>query len=446
MSRILIVEDDDLIRGELARLLARAGHDTTETATVPAAEHDHELLAVDLVITDLRLPGRPGTDLIAMAAPVPVIVMTSYATVKSAVAAIQQGAADYVAKPFDPDELLLVISRVLDQVRLRRQVTALRADVARAFPIDGMIGSSPVMAEVASRIAKVAPTEATVLIRGESGTGKELAARAIHAGSPRREGPFVAVNCAAIPEGLIESELFGHEKGAFTGATAAQAGLVEAAGGGTLFLDEIGELPAAAQARLLRFVQESEVRRIGATRNRHVDVRVVAATHRDLARMVAERTFREDLYYRLRVVELVLPPLRDRGGDVRELAHQLLARTAGRLGHPELALTDEALAAITAHHWPGNVRELANALERAAILCDTGAITPELLALDPPSPAAPVAMPAAADESLGDYFLRFVREHERSLSETELARRLGISRKALWERRQRLGIPRLPRD
>ena len=445
MSCILIVEDDDLIRSELVRLLERAGHATTEAASVPAAERNPELAAVDLVLTDLRLPGRPGTELIAIVAPVPVIVMTSYATVKSAVAAIQQGAADYVAKPFDPDELLLVIGRVLDRARLRRQVTALRADVARAFPVDGMIGSSAAMGEVASRIAKVAPTDATVLIRGESGTGKELAARAIHAGSPRRDGPFVAVNCAAIPDGLIESELFGHEKGSFTGATAAQAGLVEAAGGGTLFLDEIGELPAAAQARLLRFVQESEVRRIGATRNRHVDVRVVAATHRDLARMVSEKTFREDLYYRLRVVELVLPPLRERGGDVLELARQLLARTAGRLGHPELTLTDDALAAIAAHHWPGNVRELANALERAAILCDTNAITPELLALDPPVATTP-SPPPVSGESLGDYFLRFVREHENELSETELARRLGMSRKALWERRQRLGIPRPPRS
>ena len=192
-------------------------------------------------------------------------------------------------------------------------------------------------------------------------------------------------------------------------------------------------------------MQESEVRRIGATRNRHVDVRVVAATHRDLARMVSEKTCREDLYYRLRVVELVLPPLRERGGDVLELARQLLARTAGRLGHPELALTDDALAAIAAHHWPGNVRELANALERAAILCDTNAITPELLALDPPVATTP-SPPPASGESLGDYFLRFVREHENELSETELARRLGMSRKALWERRQRLGIPRPPRS
>ena len=220
---------------------------------------------------------------------------------------------------------------------------------------------------------------------------------------------------------------------------------MEAAAGGTLFLDEIGELPLPAQARLLRFLQESEVRRVGATRSRHVDVRVVAATHRELARMVADKTFREDLYYRLRVVEIVLPPLRERGDDVQELAHQLLLRTAARLGHSGLAFTAESEAAISAHHWPGNVRELDNAIERAAILCDTGWITPELLALDAPGASLPGAAALPASDSLEDYFRQFVREHEQTLSETELARRLGISRKALWERRQRLGMPRAPR-
>jgi DNA-binding NtrC family response regulator len=297
------------------------------------------------------------------------------------------------------------------------------------------------MREVGGRIARAAPTDATVLVRGESGTGKELVARALHAGSPRRDGPFVAVNCAAIPDGLIESELFGHEKGAFTGAANTTAGLVEAASGGTLFLDEIGELPAAAQARVLRFLQESEVRRVGSTRSRRVDVRVVAATHRDLVRMIASGGFREDLYYRLHVLEIVLPPLRERGDDILALADHLLQRAATRLGRIDLVLTAEARQAIGAHHWPGNVRELDNALERAAILCDTGRITAELLALDPPPGAEPVAPPASG-ESLEDYFRRFVRDHEGELSETELARRLGISRKALWERRQRLRLPR----
>jgi two-component system response regulator AtoC len=447
MSRLLVVEDEPVIRGELVRLLARAGHDVGDADSVPSALRDHELASYDLILTDLRLPGAAGTELIGKAPGVPVVVMTSYATVKSAVEAMKAGAADYVAKPFDHDELLLVIARLLDQGRMRRQVAALRADVDRDYPVDGMVGGAPPMREVRARIDKVAPTDATVLVRGESGTGKELVARAIHAHSPREAGPFVAVNCAAIPDSLIESELFGHEKGAFTGAAAAHAGLVEAADGGTLFLDEVGELPPPAQARLLRFLQEAEIRRVGANRSRRVDVRVVAATHRDLPRMVQDKSFRDDLYYRLRVVEIVLPPLRDRGDDVIELARHLLARAARRLGRPGLELIDESIAAIRAHHWPGNVRELDNAIERAAILCDTGRITPELLALDdlvsPAAPAAPSAPPQG--ESLEDYFRRFVVDHQDEMSETELARRLGISRKALWERRARLAIPRRTR-
>jgi transcriptional regulator with PAS, ATPase and Fis domain len=286
-------------------------------------------------------------------------------------------------------------------------------------------------------------------VRGESGTGKELVARAIHEQSPRRDAPLVAVNCAAIPEGLIESELFGHEKGAFTGASAAHTGLIEAADGGTLFLDEVGELPAPAQARLLRVLQESEVRRVGGSRARRVSVRVIAATHRDLPQMVKEGAFRTDLYFRLRVFEILLPPLRERPDDLEELTRHLLERTEKRFGKGGLELTPEALAAVRAHHWPGNVRELDNAIERAVILCDTGRITPELLALDDVSAGESSdadLLDESADESAGaslqDYFRRFVLEHQDTLSETELARRLGISRKALWERRARFGLPR----
>ena len=445
MSRLLVVEDEPVIRGELKRLLSRVGHDVADADSVPAAERDHDLASFDLILTDLRLPGPPGTDLIARAGGTPVVVMTSYATVKSAVEAMKLGAADYVAKPFDHDELLMIVARVLEQGRMRRQVAALLADVDRDYPVDGMVGASPLMRDVRARIDKVAPTDATVLVRGESGTGKELVARAIHAKSPRRDGPFVAVNCAAIPDGLVESELFGHEKGAFTGAAAAHAGLVEAADGGTLFLDEVGELPPPAQARLLRFLQEAEIRRVGATRAVRVDVRVVAATHRDLPRMVQDRSFRDDLYYRLRVVEIALPPLRDRGDDVVELARHLLERAARKLGASSFELIDEAVAAIRAHHWPGNVRELDNAIERAAILCDTGRITGELLALDDAAPPSSSSPPPPAGESLESYFRRFVVEHQDDMSETELARRLGISRKALWERRARFGIPRRPR-
>ncbi len=439
MSRVLIVEDEPVIRMEARRMLTRAGYDVAEAASVQQAEADHDLASFDLVLSDLRLPGSSGTELIAKCAPSPVVIMTSYATVRSAVDAMKQGAADYLAKPFDNDELLLLVERVLRQGRLERQNVALKRDVERDYETKHMVGSCPAMEELFSRVRKVAPTAATVLILGESGTGKELVARAIHEQSTRSDAPLVAVNCAAIPEGLIESELFGHEKGAFTGAQAARTGLVEAADGGTLFLDEIGELPAAAQARLLRVLQEGEVRKVGATRSRKVDVRVVAATHRDLPAMVREGTFRQDLFFRLRVMEIVVPPLRERGVDVRLLAEHLLARAVARMHAPKAAFTPDALAAIDAHPWPGNVRELENAIERAVILCETGRITPELLGIDPAGDDTSVG---TEGDSLEDYFRRFVREHEATMSETELARALGISRKSLWERRHRLGLPR----
>jgi two-component system response regulator AtoC len=450
VHRILIVEDEPVIRGELKRLLARAGHEVAEAASVPEAVAEHAPLdAFDLIITDLRLPGPPGIELIALAAPAPVLVMTSYATVKSAVEAMKLGAQDYLAKPFDHDELLVVVKRLLGQVLLRREVEALRADLARSLPVAGMLGRSERMLHVIEHVRKVAPSDATVLVRGESGTGKELVARAVHAQSAREAAPLVVVNCAAIPETLMESELFGHEKGAFTGATAAHVGMFEAADGGTLFLDEVGELPPPVQARLLRVLQESEIRRVGAARPRRVDVRVIAATHRDLPQMVREGTFRSDLYFRLRVFEILLPALRERGDDLEELAHHLLKRTAARFGKADVSFTEQAWSAIRAHHWPGNVRELGNAIERAVILCDTGLITPELLALESVESSVPEATPAgdaaldgAEGSSLLDYFRRFVLDHQDTLSETELARRLGISRKALWERRARFNLPR----
>jgi len=294
-------------------------------------------------------------------------------------------------------------------------------------------------------IDKVAPTDSTVLILGESGTGKELVARAIHARSPRSDAPIVAVNCASIPDTLVESELFGHERGAFTGADRDRPGLVESAGGGTLFLDEIGELPLPAQAQLLRVLQDGEVRRVGSGQVRHIDVRLVAATHRDLKQLVQDSLFRSDLYFRLRVVELTLPPVRARGKDLLELSHFLLEKVCRRLNRPRLALAPSALQAISGYPWPGNVRELENAIERAVILCEDDRITPELLAIDHADPGSDPAGGASQDLSLEDYFRRFVREHQDRLTETELARRLGISRKTLWERRQRLGIPRRPK-
>ena len=441
MSRILVVEDEQVIRSELARLLARSGHEVVEAGSVPEALSAGASDGFDLVVADLRLPGELGTTLIDVCRTTPVLVMTSYATVRAAVEAMQKGAADFVAKPFDHDEFLLVVDRVLRQSRLQRQNAALKQDLERNYAVQGMVGSCPAMREVFDRVRKVSGTDATVLILGESGTGKELVARAVHDQSSRHDAPIITVNCASIPETLIESELFGHEKGAFTGAHKAHAGLVEASDGGTLFLDEIGELPLPAQARLLRVLQEGEVRRVGATGSRRVNVRLIAATHRDLRQMSYDGQFRNDLYFRLRVVEIRLPPLRARGGDVLEMADFLLAKICRRLNKAPIELSGEARQAIFAHEWPGHVREMENAIERAVILSDGGEITPDLLAIDVPHPSG-LGDGDDGPGALTEYFRRFVLEHQGHLSETEIARRLGISRKALWEKRARLGIPR----
>ncbi|MDH3672297.1 MAG: sigma-54 dependent transcriptional regulator, partial [Gammaproteobacteria bacterium] len=362
----------------------------------------------------------------------------------SAVEAMKLGAVDYIAKPFDHDELLMLIERTISRRRLTRQNEALKSDVQREYPVSGIIGFCPTMREVFSRIQKVAPTATTVLVVGESGTGKELVARALHAQSERDNGPMIAVNCAAIPDNLIESELFGHEKGSFTGAVDTHRGLVEAADGGTLFLDEVGELPLAAQARLLRVLQDGEIRRIGASQPWRVDVRLIAATHRDLRQLVEEKRFRDDLYFRLRVMEIRLPPLRERDGDVVELANYLLDRVCKRLHRSSMTFAPEAIAVIEAYSWPGNVRELENAIERAVILCDGKSITSDLLAIETYDHGGGHSLTPTGDTnaSLDNYIRKFVLENQNTLTETELARRLGISRKTLWEKRQRLGIPR----
>ncbi len=447
MSRILIIEDEAVIRAALQRLLERNGYDIAEAGSVEQAVKENLLDGLDIVIADLRLPGGAGTDIIPLVGDVPVLIMTSYASVRSAVDSMNLGAIDYIAKPFDHDELLISVVRILSQSRLRRQNAALKSDVQRDYPVSGMVGSCAAMRAVHSRIEKVAPTDTSVLIIGESGTGKELVARALHEGSARSSAPMITINCAAIPESLIENELFGHEKGSYTGAEQAQQGMIEIADGGCLFLDEIGELSMSAQARLLRVLQEGEIRRVGSTRTKRVDIRLIAATHRDLPALVSSHEFREDLYFRLRVFEIYLPPLRDRGNDIRELAELLLGRLCGRLHREDLHFNSQALEAILEYPWPGNVRELENAVERAVILAETKSITPELLAL-PTLPAEPrtQAGEISLNLSLEEYFRAFVEAHQEHMTETQIARQLGISRKALWERRQRLSIPRVQRS
>ncbi len=444
MHRILIIEDEKVIRSALRRLLERHEFQVAEAGSIPEATQ-HELDTFDLIISDLRLPGPAGTEIMQHVQNVPVLIMTSYASVKSAVDSMQQGAADYISKPFDHDDLLHSMRRILDRSRLQRQNAALKSDLQRNYPVAGIVGECEPMQRVFQHIYKIAPTDSTVLILGESGTGKELVARALHEQSSRSDAPLIAVNCASIPENLIESELFGHEKGAFTGAVGSRKGLVETAHGGTLFLDEIGELPAVAQARLLRVLQEGEIRRVGSAQVLLVDIRLVAATHRDLEQRVAEGQFRSDLYYRLRVMEILLPPLRDRGEDISKLAHYMLDKICKRLNRPILSFSPEALELIRHYHWPGNVREMENAIERAVILSECSLLSPELLAIVP-SNRLPELLPThqerSPEMSLDDYFRHFVISNQKRLTETKLANRLGISRKSLWERRQRLGIPK----
>lgn len=436
MNHLLIIEDEPVIRGALRRLLERHGHEVSEAESVEAAQEGGHLADYNLIITDLRLPGRPGNAVLELAPGVPVIIMTSYATVTSAVEAMKNGAADYIAKPFDHDELVMLVDKVLRDDRQERRAAALQTDVDQAYPVAGMIGKSVAMSEVCGRIHKVAPTEATVLITGESGTGKELVARALHKHSSRSNAPFVAFNCAAVPEQSIEAELFGQDR-----PDRLRTGLIQSAEGGTLFLDEIGELPMAAQARLLRVLQGGGHEEHDNSDSR-VNVRVLAATHRDIRKLVQENAFRSDLYFRLRVVELNLPPLRERGDDVIELAVFLLDKARKQLGRAPLQLSREALEAIRRYHWPGNVRELSNAIERAVILCEDDQITPDLLAIDHRVTGATTASDVNDKLSLEEYFRVFVLEHQDQMTETELAHALGISRKTLWERRQRFGLPR----
>lgn len=455
MNQILVVEDEPVIRAALKRLLERHEYDVSEAGSVKESVEHFNLDDFDVIISDLRLPGAPGTDLIK-ATRTPVLIMTSYSSLRSAVDSMRLGAVDYIAKPFEHSEVIESVARVIRERRQGRSVAAATtlngANTAPAAepPVPGMIGNCEAMQQLFRRIRKVALTDSTVLINGESGTGKELVAQAIHRLSGRQHLEMISVNCAAIPENLIESELFGHEKGAFTGATATRTGLVEAANGSTLFLDEIGELPLEAQARLLRVLQENEIRKVGSVQSRKVDVRLVVATHRDLKQLVVEGDFREDLYYRINVMALLIPPLRDRGDDVLALAAAILDRTCKRLKTPMLTFADDALDAIHRYPWPGNVRELENAIERAVVLCEGSAVTADLLAIDledseDVEPAVDLQRGTAElgeELSLEDYFQRFVLEHQDAMTETQLARKLGISRKCLWERRQRFGLPR----
>ncbi len=451
MSTVLIVDDEPGVRRLLGMVLTEDGHFVVEASSVAEARGVLAQVDVNLVVTDQKLGDGEGLSVLAAArdqAPtVPVILLTAYATVPLAVSAMRAGAFDVVAKPFDAEGVKAAARRALEHARLARENQLLRVQVSRATAPQTLVGDSPAMVHLKEIIARVAPTSATVLITGETGVGKELVARALHAQSPRARGAFLAVNCAAVPEGLLESELFGHEKGAFTGADRATPGMFEAAHGGTLFLDEVGEMPISAQAKLLRVLTDRLILRVGSRVPRMVDVRLLVATHRDLSASVAEGSFREDLYFRLAVVPIHVPPLRERKEDIPALVTHLLERASG-LSNRVTKVSPAAMERLLGYAFPGNVRELRNLVERASILAADSVIEaddlllpvskdsrdtalslwssrlPEQIDLDEVLSRVEEALVARAMESAGGV-------------QAEAARRLGLARSVLHYRLER---------
>ena len=449
---ILVVENEDNMRRVLTALLRRNGYKTLEAGDGEAALELLSSERVDAVLSDLKMPRMNGLELVqhmrTRFRPIPVILLTAYGTIGSAVEALKQGAFDYLTKPFDPDEIRQVLAKAVRTRLLEESETIVNSE---ADPVQLLVGESAALAGVKRMLARVAPTPATALITGESGTGKELVARGLHLLSPRREQAFIKINCAAIPEALLESELFGYEKGAFTGAAARKPGRFELADGGTLFLDEIGEMPLAAQPKLLRAIQEGCFYRVGGTRTITVDVRLVVATNRDLTREVKEGRFREDLYYRLNVVPIQLPPLRERREDIPVLARSFVERFARHLKRPVKDIEPDAIEALVAHAWPGNIRELENVIERCVLFSEQPTISrqdlpPELLA-EAGNSTAPGKAPPLRERVRSE-----TRRIERAVilealeatngNITQAARRLGISRRGLQLKMKELEIQR----
>ncbi|HET6440160.1 MAG TPA: sigma-54 dependent transcriptional regulator [Anaeromyxobacter sp.] len=459
MARILVADDHDAMREGMVLVLTRLGHEVQAVKGGAEAIAAYRKRPAEVVVTDLRMLPVDGIEVVRRLRgedpDATVVVISAHGTIAAAVEAMAEGAIDFVEKPFSPEVLRARVEKAVQIARERRgaradrgRAEALGEDLSREHDPHGLIGSSEPMRRVLEQIRRVAATDATVLVTGESGTGKELVARAIHDGGPRRDQPFISVSCAAIPEGLLESELFGHERGAFTGAVKRKLGRFELADGGTLFLDEVGEIPPSIQVKLLRVLQERHIERIGGEGSIEVDVRLISATNRDLKRLVTEGGFREDLYYRLDVVPIRLPPLRDRPGDMEELARAFLARAAPRLGRRVSGFTPEAMDLLRRHRWPGNVRELQNLIEQALVFADG----PEVRAEDLPEGVrgpAPLPLPVpSGDRSLPDVLDGLERQLVVSALEkargvkAEAARLLGIKPSALYYKLEKYGLSR----
>ncbi len=440
---ILLVDDEEKILKALGRALREAGHRVADTTSAREAQRLLAERSFDLLIVDNVMPELTGLELIreyVHSTPEgerpQVLMMTAHATVESAIEAMKLGALDYLQKPFEIDELLVVVRRALDHQRLRTEHRYLLSERDEQFDHYGIIGRSKSMVEVIHRAELVAATKSTVLITGETGTGKELIAREIHRRGPRKSGPFVAINCGAIPENLLESELFGHAKGAFTGAVAARPGRFQAASGGTLFLDEIGEMPSALQVKLLRALQDRAVTRVGENKPEAVDIRVVAATNKDLDEEMKAGRFREDLYYRINVVHLHLPALRDRGEDAAMLAKWFLGRAVRELGSKVKGFSPQALVAVKRYRWPGNIRQLENRIKKAVVLADRPLISPDDLELRPEQlePILPLA------EARDEWQKRYINEvlERNAGNRTKTAKDLGVDPRTIFRHLERM--------
>lgn len=454
---ILVVDDEDSLRRVTQLRLEQAGYHTVTAASGEEALRRMDQQPITLVLTDLRMPGMSGLDLLRevkqISPETAVIVITAYGTIESAVEAMKTGAFDYVIKPIQADALTLAVKRAFEHQALRQQVQHLQTALDRKYGFENITGSSKPLLETLDKAARAARAETTVLIQGETGTGKELLARAIHTNSSRRDAPFVVINCGAIPKDLLESELFGHTRGAFTGAVANKPGKVEMADGGTLFLDEIGELPLELQVKLLRLLQEREIEKLGSVQPVRVNVRIIAATHRNLEAMIEDGTFREDLFYRLAVIPLQLPPLRERPEDIPRLATIFFERFRQKTGRPELRLPGHLLERFALWRWPGNVRELENVMERIVVLAAHDEITvddfPDFLRAEPsPLESIQLELPPQGIrlESIEkELILRALTRFNGN--QTRAAQYLDLSRKTLIYRMEKFGLrPADPRE